>query len=108
MKKIVKLFSLVVLTFLMVVTLASCNKVTGKNYEKIQPEMTKAAVVEILGEANDTTTLDDYVEAYWFKGAKTVAEANEKVANGKKVTYIKVVMHDNTVLNATYGDWKLE
>ena len=108
MKKIIKLFTAAILVFLMTLTLTSCNKVTEKNFDKITAEMTKAAVVEILGEADDSTTIDEYVVMYWFKGAKSVAEAQSKTADGKKVTYIKVVFHDSVVYTTAYGEWELE
>ena len=108
MNKLMKRLSVLVLAFVCVLTLAGCNKVSEKNFEKIENDMTKAEVVEILEVENASTMTDDYVICYWFKGADTYQEAVEKTANGKEVETIKVIFKDNKVVGKSFGAFKVE
>jgi len=107
MKNIKKLLSLV-LVAVCVFALTACNKVTEKNYNKIEVNMSQSKVVSILGDYNDSTELGDYFIYYWFDGAESVREANEKVANGKKVKAIVITMSDSVVISKDYIDWEIK
>ena len=108
MNKLMKRLSLVVLAFVCVLTLAGCNTVKEKNYAKIEKEMTKAEVVEILETEDASTMVGDFVVCYWFKGADSYQEALDKTAKGKEVLTIKVVFQDNKVVSSTFGAFVAE
>ena len=108
MNKVLKNLSIMLLAVLCVLTLAGCNKVKEKNYEKIEDGMTKASVIEILGEYNASTTDEGFVTCYWFKGADTYQEALDKVNAGKEVLTITVVFQDNKVVYKTMGNYAIK
>lgn len=107
-KNIIKSFSFLALILVALFTLAGCNKVTDKNYKKIKTDMTKAKVVEILGEQMDSTMVGDYTILYWFDGADSYQEACEKVQKGKTVKYIEVTFQSNKVVTKNFGNFALE
>lgn len=108
MNKVFKSLSVMLLAVLCVLTLAGCNKVKEKNYNKIETGMTKANVIEILGDFNASTTIEGYVTCYWFKGADSYQEALDKVNDGKDVLTISVTFQDNKVVTKTMGDFSIE
>jgi len=108
MNKLMKNLSVLLLAVVCLLTLAGCNKVKEKNFEKIEDDMTKSEVVAILEEENASTMVGDYVVCYWFKGADSYQEAIEKVAAGKEVLTIKVVFADNKVVDKTFGNFVVE
>ena len=103
-----KRLSVLVLAFVCILTLAGCNKVKEKNFEKIAKDMTKAEVIEILGEETASTMVDDFVVCYWFKGVDSYQEALEKTAKGKEVTTITVVFKDSKVVSSKFGAFVAE
>lgn len=107
-KNIIKSFSFLALVLVSLLTLTGCNKVTDKNYKKIKTDMTKAKVVEILGEQMDSTMVGDYTILYWFDGADDYQEACEKVQKGKTVKYIEVTFQSNKVVTKNFGNFTLE
>lgn len=107
-KNIIKSFSFLALICVALLTLAGCNKVTTKNYNKIKTDMTKAKVVEILGEEMDSTMVGDYTILYWFDGADNYQEACEKVTKGKTVKVIEVTFQSNKVVTKSFGNFKVE
>lgn len=107
-KNIIKSFSFLALILVALLTLAGCNKVTNKNYKKIKTDMTKAKVVDILGEEMDSTMYGDYTVLYWFDGAKNYQEACEKVQKGKTVKYIEVTLQSNKVVTKNFGNFAVE
>lgn len=108
MNKLMKNLSVLLLAVVCLLTLAGCNKVKEKNFEKIEAEMTKSEVVEILETEDASTMVGDYVVCYWFKNADSYQEAIEKVAEGKEVLTIKVVFQDNKVVDKTFGNFVVE
>ena len=105
MNKVFKSLSVVLLAVVCFLTLAGCNKVKEKNYNKIEDGMTKASVIEILGDFNASTNDNGFVTCYWFKGADTYQEALDKVNAGKEVLTITVVFQDNKVVHKTMNNF---
>lgn len=106
--KILKSFSFMALILVALLTLSGCNKVTEKNYKKIDVDMTKAKVIKLLGEQDDSTMTGSYTIYYWFDKADSYQEAVQKVASGKTVKYIEVSFADNKVVTSHYGNFKIE
>lgn len=108
MNKVLKNLSVVLLAVLCLLTLAGCNKVKEKNYNKIEEGMTKANVIEVLGDFDASTNDNGYVTCYWFKGVDTYQEALDKVNAGKDVLTITVVFQDNKVVSKTMGNYVIK
>lgn len=87
MKKI----SIVLVFVFSVMSMASCNKITKSNFNKINAGMEKQEVINILGlpqEIDEKITGDVY---YWFDKANSYRDALEKVENGQTIMCISVV-----------------
>ena len=108
MNKVLKNLSVMLLAVFCVLTLAGCNKVKEKNFNKIEEGMTKASVIEVLGDFNASTTDEGFVTCYWFKGADSYQEALDKVNDGKEVLTITVVFQDNKVIYKAMDNFVIE
>lgn len=106
--KSLKVFGFMALILVALLTLSGCNKVKEKNYNKIEVDMTKAKVIDILGEQNDSTMTGSYTIYYWFDKADSYQEACQKVADGKEIKYIEVTFASNKVVSKNFGKFTIE
>ncbi len=89
MKKI-KLFIIVLLFGL---CLCGCTKgePTMENYRKIKVGMTPKEVHALMGKPDDTGNEEYFEFQYWFDGATSIEDAQEKFEKGRAIRYYCII-----------------
>lgn len=81
------------------------SRVTPRNYENIDRDMSYQELVKLLGDPDDYIEQPAGTQYYWFDGAKNIEAADKKIEKGKDIYYITVYIINDKVVSYRDGYW---
>lgn len=88
-----KKFKLLFILILLFLTLCGCAKgeANDKNFRKIKVGMTPNEVHALMGKPDDTENEEYFEFQYWFDGASSMKDAQEKFEKGRAIRYYCII-----------------
>lgn len=84
---------ILIITLLFALVLSGCTAgvASERNLKRIRVGMTPAEVHALMGKPDDTENNEYFEFQYWFEGATSIEDAQEKFEKGKAIRYYCVI-----------------